>query len=102
MSKDWHLNKSFSVANVIAVAIITFSAIVGWANLKCDVKAQEIKAKQAEQRQDRQQDVIRQNEQAIQEIRTRTAVITNTQEQMQRVQQEIKKDIKDILNAVRK
>ena len=98
---DWHLDKRLSVANIMAITAIAIAVFTGWNDLTGIVEAQAVQLNTVSDRQDRQRSSVHENKDAIQELTTDTAVIKNTQEQMQRIQEENREDIKEILRAVK-
>jgi hypothetical protein len=102
MAQDWHLDKRLSIGNIIAIGAIALTVIVGWNKMTTVVAAQGSKLERLDGRQDRQRDTIIGNKETIQKLNTDTAVIKANQEQMQRVQEENREDIKEILRAVKK
>ena len=86
----------------LPLALVVFAIITGWTNLKGDVQAGGVKVKSIEQMQERHRERIQKAEEAIQELRTQTAVITNNQTQIRDSVKETQQDIRKILEAVKK
>ena len=84
------------------VATLLLSGLIAFTDLKSDVQAQTAAAKTTDRSVTEQRRRVRQNEKSINALKTQTAVIKNTVDQIQRTLDSNREDIKAILDAVRK
>jgi hypothetical protein len=103
---SWHLNKNFTISNVLVIAGAIVAGFIAFNTLGFRVKSQAQNAvvyqQESTRRADAQQEILMSHERRLQEIRLQTAVIKTHQEQQTRDIKDIKGDVKSILTAVKK
>ena len=82
--------------------ILVFALISGWFTLVGNVTAQDQKLNSHIKEIDRVEERVSGNSEEVQELKTQTAVIRNTQENIQRTLDSNQTDLKAILKEVRK
>ena len=111
--EPWHLNRSFTVSNLLAVIATIVGGILAFNTLEHTVKAnakdlKDFGTTQGEahkvinDRADRRQKIVEGNTLNIQELKTQTSVIKSNQARQIQDMQEVKQDLKLIIREIRK
>jgi len=86
----------------VPLGLIVFALISGWFTLVGDVTAQDQKLNSHVKTSDKVEERVYENTESVQELKTQTAVIRNTQENIQRTLDSNQIDLKAILKEVSK